>query len=338
MPIPGSAAYFRGRTISLMVGYGPGGGTDSQARYMAREWPRFVPGNPNIVVRNLTPNVVERNFVWNAEPDGLTLALEASPGIWHLSDPQAQFDLRESTMIGITSGAEAVWLIRGTLPYDCIDDAFGATQPELTIGLNVSTPEELGPYVSIGWLADKFNVPLRIRNLPAVETRDQYLLLGRGDVNSWVSSIAWSHLPTTRPGWVSSGFVRPFADLSLPGFTVSHNGEGDFHCSHFHDTHLKDQNDRALWLAMRSWLTFGRHIVGPPSMLPGVTQALREALATAMADRQFAQGLEAALGVRNTYIDGVTAQQNLIDTVNSYIENKGEVDLIARDVYRKYVR
>lgn len=321
-----------------MVGYSPGGGSDKQARYMAREWPRFIPGNPRIVVRNLTPNVVERNFVWNAEPDGLTLALEASPGIWHLSDPQAQFDLRESTMIGITSGAEAVWLIRGTLPYDCIDDAFGATQPELTIGLNVSAPEELGPHVSIGWLADKFNVPLRIRNLPAAETRDQYLLLERGDVNSWVSTIAWSHLPTTRPGWVSSRFVRPFADLSLPGFTVWPNGESNFHCPHIHDTYLKDEDDRALWLAMRSWLAFGRHIIGPPGMPAGLTQALREALAAAMVDRQFAQGLEAALGVKNTYMDGATAQRLIIDVVNNLEANRAEIERIQEDVFAKYVR
>ena len=64
------------------------------------------PAIPNIRVVNLTPNVVERNFVWNAAPDGLTLAVEASLGVGHLADPNAQFDPRGSTMIGVTSGAE----------------------------------------------------------------------------------------------------------------------------------------------------------------------------------------------------------------------------------------
>ena len=164
-----------------MVGYNPGGGSTRQARYMASEWRRFIPGNPNIRVMNLTPNVVERNFVWNAEPDGLTLAVEAIPGIGYLSDPQAQFDLRESTMIGVTSGAEGGWLIRGTLPYDCIDDAFGAAEP-VTFAVSVSTPTDLGTYASIGWLADKFRVPLEMLNYPAVGARERYLFFERGDV------------------------------------------------------------------------------------------------------------------------------------------------------------
>ena len=38
--------YFSGKTISMMVGFNPGGGTDAQARYMSRAWPRFHPGQP----------------------------------------------------------------------------------------------------------------------------------------------------------------------------------------------------------------------------------------------------------------------------------------------------
>ena len=320
-----------------MVGYGPGGGSDRQARFMSSEWPRFIPGNPNIRVVNLTPNVVERNFVWNAAPDGLTLAVEASLGIGHLADTKAQFNPSDSTVIGVTSGAEGVWLIRGTLPYDCIDDAFGATEP-LTIGVNAPTPADLGPFVSIGWLADRFDVPLVMRNVPAAGAVEQYLLIERGDVNSWASTTIWSHLPTTRPGWVRSGFVRPFTDLSPSGFTLGHNGERNFHCPNFYDTYLKDEEDRELWLAMRSRVTFARNIIGPPGMPAELTQALRDALTAAMADRRFADGLEAAVGLRNTYIDGATAQRLVTDVVNNFQANRAEIERIQEDVFAKYVR
>ena len=130
-----AAAHFRGKTIRLMVGFNPGGGTDAQARYMSRAWPEFIPGNPRIIVTNLTPVVVERNFVWNAEPDGLTLAVEATPGIFDQGSPQAQFDMRESTMIGVTSGLEGLWIRRHdfTEAYDCMDTAFGASGPLLSM-------------------------------------------------------------------------------------------------------------------------------------------------------------------------------------------------------------
>ncbi|HCH35562.1 MAG TPA: hypothetical protein DEU64_02745, partial [Dehalococcoidia bacterium] len=66
-------AYFKGKTIRIMVGFNPGGGTDAQARYMSKAWPEFIPGKPRIVVTNMTPVLTERNFVWNSKPDGLTL-------------------------------------------------------------------------------------------------------------------------------------------------------------------------------------------------------------------------------------------------------------------------
>ena len=331
-------AYFSGKTISLMVGFNPGGGTDAQARYMSRAWPKFIPGNPRIIVRNLTPVVVERNFVWNAKPDGLTIAIEATPGVADMFSPQAQFDIRESTMIGVTSGGEGAWFIRGTLPYDCIDDAFGATAPVLTVGWSAPTPADLSSNVSIGWLADRFNVPLEIRNVAAAGSAEQYVMIERGDVNSWVSGTLWDQFPVTRPGWVADGFLRPFADLSVPGFDIGNNGEADFHCPNFHDTFLDDQADRELWVAMRPRATIAKNIVGPPGISAEVTQALRDALAAAMADEEFASTMQRTTGIQNLFTDGATAQQIVTDMVNGFEANKDKIDQLLEDVYTKYVR
>lgn len=321
-----------------MVGHSSGGSVDAQAHYMAREWPKFIPGNPRIIVRNLMPTVVERNFVWNAKPDGLTLALEATPGVLDQFTTQAQFDMREVTMIGATSGKEDAWFTRGTLPYDCIDDAFGAPQPFLTIAAGVRTPADLGPNVAVGWLVDTLNIPLQIRARQNVSTAEQYVMIERGEVNSWVSRTAWYHLPTTRPGWVSSGFVRPFADLSAPGVDLGSNGEGVFHCPNVHDMYLETPEDRELWLAMRPGAAMSNNVIGPPAVSAEITQTLRDALAAAMADEWFSSNMQNLTGVRNRFTDGATAQQELIDTVNAFIANKGRVDLIARDVFSKYVR
>ncbi len=44
---------YRGKTINLMVGSGEGGGFDLSARLVAQFLPRFIPGNPTIVVQNM---------------------------------------------------------------------------------------------------------------------------------------------------------------------------------------------------------------------------------------------------------------------------------------------
>ena len=330
-------AYFKGKTISMMVGFSPGGGTDAQARFMSRAWPKFIPGNPRIIVRNLTPVVVERNFVWNSKPDGLTLAIEATPGVADMVSPQAVFDVRESTMIGITSGGEGVWLIRGTVPYDCVDSAFDSTEPKVTVGISAPTPADLGANVAIGWLANEYNVPLEIRNVSAAGSAQQYLMIERGDVNSWVTGVIWDQLPLTRPGWIRDGFLRPFTDLSVPGFDIGDNGEGDFHCPNFADTYLEGE-DLELWLAMRPRSVIAKNIIGPPGIPAEVTQTLRQALADAMADTEFASSMKNATGIKNLFTEGAAAQQIVNDMVNGFEANKATIDQLLEDVYAKFLR
>ena len=48
-----AASFYKGKTIKLTVGYGPGGGFDAYARLLGRHWDRHIPGKPRIVVQNL---------------------------------------------------------------------------------------------------------------------------------------------------------------------------------------------------------------------------------------------------------------------------------------------
>src|SRR5262245_10122394 len=47
------ANFYRGKTISISVGFTPGGGYDLHARILARHLGKHLPGNPNIVVKNV---------------------------------------------------------------------------------------------------------------------------------------------------------------------------------------------------------------------------------------------------------------------------------------------
>lgn len=70
------ADYYAGKAITLLVGFGAGGGTDTTARLMVRHLAKYIPGNPKIVVRNMpgAGGAKSMNFVYEkAKPDGLTL-------------------------------------------------------------------------------------------------------------------------------------------------------------------------------------------------------------------------------------------------------------------------
>jgi len=45
--------FFRGKQLSLIIGYNPGGSYDAYGRIAANFLPRFIPGNPSIVPKNM---------------------------------------------------------------------------------------------------------------------------------------------------------------------------------------------------------------------------------------------------------------------------------------------
>lgn len=70
------AAFYDGKTITIMVGLRPGGTVDTFARSFAQYWEKHIPGNPSIVVKNLpgSGGMKATNFVFEkAKPDGMTI-------------------------------------------------------------------------------------------------------------------------------------------------------------------------------------------------------------------------------------------------------------------------
>src|SRR5262245_30183375 len=47
-----AADFYQGKTLTVIVGYAPGGGVDTTARAVTRHLGRFIPGNPAVTVQN----------------------------------------------------------------------------------------------------------------------------------------------------------------------------------------------------------------------------------------------------------------------------------------------
>src|SRR5262249_41227589 len=46
--------FYRGKTVSLLIGYSVGGGYDAYGRLLARHFGKHLPGNPNVVPQNMS--------------------------------------------------------------------------------------------------------------------------------------------------------------------------------------------------------------------------------------------------------------------------------------------
>ena len=76
-----SAPFYQGKTIRIIVGFTAGGLYDQYARILARHMPKYIPGNPNIIVQNMpgAGSLTATNYVYGVvKPDGLTLAMVGS--------------------------------------------------------------------------------------------------------------------------------------------------------------------------------------------------------------------------------------------------------------------
>src|SRR5258708_30419018 len=70
--------FYRGKTVNVIVGNAAGGGYDLYARLLARHMGRYIPGEPNIVVRNMpgAGGMALSNYIYSQAPrDGLTIGM-----------------------------------------------------------------------------------------------------------------------------------------------------------------------------------------------------------------------------------------------------------------------
>ena len=119
---PGAAQtvdqFYKGKTITLLVGLAPGGVYDISARLVSRHLPRFIPGQPTIVVQNLPSagglTIANRFAAGTIERDGSVIAvLERSvPQLAIEGDVHAAFDPQKFTWLGsLSSYADDAYLL-----------------------------------------------------------------------------------------------------------------------------------------------------------------------------------------------------------------------------------
>ncbi|HMF49721.1 MAG TPA: tripartite tricarboxylate transporter substrate-binding protein [Candidatus Saccharimonadales bacterium] len=105
-PVHAAAPFYEGKTIRLIVGFSAGGGFDTYSRLIGRHLGKHIPGNPAIVVENMTgaASLVAANHVYKvAKPDGLTILNFHGNQVINqiIGKPGIEFDARKFEYIGI---------------------------------------------------------------------------------------------------------------------------------------------------------------------------------------------------------------------------------------------
>ena len=137
-PAQAQADFYKGKTVTVVVGARAVGSLSVSAQILARHWGRYIPGNPTVILRQMPggAHLNATNHVFNvAEPDGLTI-LAANPQVAMaqlFKMPAVRFDVRQFIWIGSSGADAALFAIHPDLPYKTFKDLQNAKE-ELVIG------------------------------------------------------------------------------------------------------------------------------------------------------------------------------------------------------------
>lgn len=192
-----------GRTVTIIVGYAPGGGYDRMARIVARHLPRFLPGNPTVIVQNMpgANSIIAANHVYvNAKPDGLTIgAFNRNLVLGQLVKVEGvRYDMSRFAWIGSPSSETTVLAIRADLPYRTVADLQKADPPIIVGATGPGASTYDFPLLLRAFL--KFNLRL-ISGYPS--SSDIMLAVERKEVDGRAGSYS-----SLKP-FIDRGLVRP---------------------------------------------------------------------------------------------------------------------------------
>src|SRR5258706_1051121 len=125
---------FAGKTVTLIVGYKPGGGYDTTARMLARHLPNHLPGKPTVIVQNMPGgnSIIAANHMYNvARPDGLTVGtFNRNLPIAQLTKVQGvKYGMLQVAWVGSAANEATILAIRNDLPYKNFEELRKAKEP-----------------------------------------------------------------------------------------------------------------------------------------------------------------------------------------------------------------
>ena len=204
--------FYRGKTINIIVGFGPGGGYDLYARLLARHLGKHVPGNPSVVVQNMegAGGVRAANHVYNVAPKDGTVIAGVNQGAAMfklLGGKGAQYDPAKFQWLGSMAASNNTVYVWHTSGIKTLDDAKGR---EVSMaGSGVISDANIYPAVFNALVGTKFKVISGYTG-----TNDSNLALERGEVEGRGGG-AYSSLVSTRPDWLREEKVKILAQIGF---------------------------------------------------------------------------------------------------------------------------
>jgi len=271
--------FYRDRTVTMLIGYGAGGGYDQYARLLSRHLGRYIPGKPQIQPKNL-PGAGSMNAInsaYNVGPRDGTLMATFGPEVAFeplRNGEGVKFDTLKFNWIGSMNRQVSIAVMTKA---SGIRDILEARRKPVSVGASgAGSQSSLNPFVYNAFLGTKFKV---VTGYPG--TKEITMAVERGELDG-IAGWSWDSLKLERPGWASSPDVHVVMQVS----DRRHREIPDV--PNMYD-YIESADDRATLDVIFGHQMLGRPFMMAPGVPPERVKALQEAFDKTMQDTGFLQ-------------------------------------------------
>jgi tripartite-type tricarboxylate transporter receptor subunit TctC len=280
-PAPAAAQdTFAGKTVTISVGFGPGGGYDLYARVLARHLGRHLPGHPTVVVANMpgAASIRAANYIANVAPkDGTALGIVAQS----IAEEQllgvagVSYDVAKLGWIGRIAANVEVTYVWHAAAVKTLDDLRSTEATLAGTGPSSSIyPRLMNTIAGMKWkVIAGYNT-----------TSAAHLAMQRREVDGATSSL--NTLKTTQRDWLDGGLIRILVQLAPQRSAELANVPAVVELA-------KTPEDRDVLAFYANSGTVGRAVIAPPGLPAERIAMLRSAFDATMKDVEFRAEIEA---------------------------------------------
>ena len=207
------AQFYKGKTLTILVSNGVGGGFDTYARFIARFLGPHIPGNPQVVVQNIegAGGVVGTNWIAAiGAKDGTVLGAVHPAALLEplLGDKnKVRYDPAKLQYIGNANSDVFVCVARADAPAKTFAETF---DKQITVGAagDAASLRDM-PTLLNNVLGAKLKIVMGYNGSRAIQ-----IAVERGEIDGQCG-VAWSGIASVHPDWFSSGLVKPLVQEAV---------------------------------------------------------------------------------------------------------------------------
>jgi tripartite-type tricarboxylate transporter receptor subunit TctC len=267
--------FYRGRTVTVVIGFSVGGGYDLYARMLARHLGKHIPGQPTVLPQNREGAGSERAvlYLYNAAPkDGTVIGTFSRSMVVAPLIANAPFDATKLTWIGSIMSDVSTCVTWKTSQIATFADMLA--KPFTMGGLGAGADPDIFSLM----LRNVFGAKLRlVSGYPG--TNDVTLAVERGEING-LCGLSWSTAKTRHMDWLMNNKVNIVLQLGLRKEPELHDVPGVLDM-------VKNEEQAQIVKLILAGQAVARPFVAPPGIPDDRRRALIAAFNETMKDPEF---------------------------------------------------